>query len=92
LRARFHRAHRHGKDLLRYNSDLAEWLQETIPVVEVIAEVPERDRWAEEASAIKAIGSEFPLLNKLHNGYTHPPEVRARISAAVRRAKASRAV
>jgi transposase-like protein len=89
-RLKYHRGHRKAKRLMQYNADLAEWLQEVTPLVEVIAEVPESERFTAEAKAIRAIGKSFPLLNKIHNGFHHTPETRARISEANKRRHASR--
>lgn len=89
MRARLHRAARRARWLKASNAALAEWLQETEPVVEVIAEVPEAERFDAEREITREFRKDHDLLNVL-DGKKHTKESIARMLAGKARAKASR--
>ena len=83
IRYKYHRGHRMKGN---HNPELAAWLREVIPVVEVLEVVPDDVRLAREGEVIHRLGKQFQLLNKYFNGFTHSPETRKKISEANRKA------
>jgi predicted GIY-YIG superfamily endonuclease len=90
-RARLHRAARRAQWLKASNAALAEWLQETEPIVEVIAEVPEAERFDAEREITREFRKDHDLLNVL-DGRKHTRESIARMLAGKARAKTSRGI
>jgi hypothetical protein len=90
IRARTHRSHK--IEVARWNPALAEFLSKGKPEVTELAVVPDAERFTAEAAMIKLLAKRHNLMNRYHNNYRHPPEVRAKISRGVRRAYASRPV
>jgi hypothetical protein len=86
-RAKDHREHRKAKSLLKYNSGLAHWLQRTTPVVVVLAEVSEDQRFDVEAELTRQLRQQYKLLN-IMDGRRHTEESRKRIRQGMARAKA----
>jgi hypothetical protein len=88
--ARLHRAARRAQWLKASNAALAEWLQGTEPTVEVIAQVPEAERFEAEREITREFRKHCDLFNVL-DGTKHTKESIARILAGKARARANRA-
>jgi hypothetical protein len=78
VRAKDHRRHRRAKELARYNSGLARWLQSTEwTLVKVLAEVDDSERFAMETEITRQLRQRYKLLNVL-DGTRHTEESRKR--------------
>ncbi|MGH3226138.1 MAG: hypothetical protein ACRDPY_46935 [Streptosporangiaceae bacterium] len=91
IRARLHHSARHARWLQQCNSALAQWLEDVVPHVEILADgIPESDRYRAEATVIKKLAAEHILFNKYGNGFHHSAETRAKMSESQRRARKRR--
>jgi hypothetical protein len=87
VRYRNHLTHR--KWITKYNDRLGEWLQDVVPVVEVLAEVPDDRQYDAERDITRQLRENHDLFN-IKDGNAHSPESVKRIREGREKAKASR--